>query len=254
MVFNKSGLVKRITMNNHFLKCPENVRLYFCALYMYQMSWKLKPKREFGWKMKPLESAKTNFITDKHGVFRLHIEHDIIRQVTPEMLYWWFSHIGGSMVYQGKSYPRYLVWHPTDHIHWELAKPDPNGGASQGASFRIVEAFGADMTCLVDSVEYVEKLDITGIRLVRKIAGVEVFSLQHDFEPHKNGTKYTSNMVVGTTKPIAATVFNQLIRPFIFTEKMGYAWLKHNIEEVGNFEYFLPEHYAECVKKKEAGF
>lgn len=218
------------------------------------MTWKILPKREFGWQMKPLDSANTNFVIDKNEVFRLTIEHDIVRGVTPDMLYWWFCNIGGSMVYQGNTYPKYLVWHPIDHIHWALAKPGPSGNASQGASFRIVEAFGADMNCLVDSVEYVEKLDQTGIRLVRKIGGIEIFSLQHDFEKVENGTRYISNMVVGTSKPIVKTLFNRIVRPFIFTEKMGRAWLKHNIEEVGNFEYFLPEHYAECMKKKEGGF
>jgi len=30
----------------------------------------------------------------------------------------------------------------------------------------------------------------------------------------------------------------------IFSDLMGPAWLRHNVEEVGNFERFLPELYA----------
>ncbi|MFN8394200.1 MAG: hypothetical protein U0176_05935 [Bacteroidia bacterium] len=194
--------------------------------------------------MKPLDSARTEFVVDGDGVYRLEILHDIIHGVSPEMLLWWFQNIGGEMVYQGQTYPRYLVWHPVDHIHWALAKSDALGGAGQGASFRIVEAFGADMRQLVDSVEVVEKLDITGIRLVRRIAGTEVFSLQHDFHRDAAGTRYVSHMVVGTGSPVMGFLFNRMIRPFIFTQQMGHAWLLHNIEEVGNFEFFLPELYA----------
>jgi len=212
------------------------------------MKWKILPKREFNWTMKTLDSAKTSFIIDANSVFHLRIEHDIVKNVSPDMLFWWFRNIGGNIIYQGKLYPKYLVWHPIDHIQWELARPSPQGDASQGAHFRIVEALGADMNCLVNSVEYVEKLDNTGIRLVRKIAGVEIFSLQHDFENDQKGTKYTSNMVVGTPLPVGRTLFNRAIRPFIFTEKMGKAWLKHNIEEVGNFEYFLPDHFEQSMR------
>lgn len=116
------------------------------------MGWKLPAPRNFGWKMKPLDSAQTCFeIHD--GVFHLEIEHDLIKGVTPAMLAWWFSHIGGDMVYQGRTYPKYLVWHPIDHIHWALAKPSPRGDAAQGAHFRIVEAFGGNLAHLVDSVD-----------------------------------------------------------------------------------------------------
>ena len=51
------------------------------------------------------------------------IEHDTIRSVTPAMLRWWFENLGGSMSFGGRTYPRYLLWHPRDHIHWALARP-----------------------------------------------------------------------------------------------------------------------------------
>lgn len=214
------------------------------------MKWMLPPKREFNWKMKTMDSARTEFVVDDDGVFRLKIEHNLLKNISPQMLHWWFEHIGGNMVYKGKEYPKYLVWHPYDHIHWALAKPSPKGKATQGSYFRIVEAFGGDMDCLVDSVEFVEKLDVTGIRLTRKIAGTEIFSLQHDFIPMPGGTQYVSHMVVGTDKPLMGAVFNNWVRPHLFNNEMGHAWLKHNIEEVGNFEFFLPELYEDCVINK----
>ncbi len=203
---------------------------------------------DFGWKMKPIESARTSFERMSADVFDLRIEHDVLRGITPRMLYWWFTHIGGNMNYQGQEYSRYRVWHPLDHIHWELARPAKGGGAGVGASFRIVEAFGRNPRHTVDSVEVVEKLDETGIRLTRKIGGRQVFSLEHWFEASGENTKYRSRMIVGAEKFPHSFLFNRIVRPFIFSEEMGHAWLKHNVEEVGNFEFFLNDLF-----RKEAG-
>lgn len=213
--------------------------------------WTLPPERNFGWNMKPLDSAKTNFSIDDNDVFHLTIEHDIIHGVTPKMLFWWFQNIGGEMTYKGKTYPRYLVWHPKDHIHWSLTNKSANKEIGTGSYFRIIEALDRNMNFLVDSVELVEKLDETGIRLIRKIGATEVFSLQHDFIQDENNTIYKSKMIVGTSKKSFGKIFNSFIRPLFFTKEMGVAWLKHNIEEVGNFEFFLPELYYEETRKPE---
>lgn len=205
---------------------------------------KLPAPLDFGWKMKPLESARTSFEKTSAGVFDLRIEHDLLRGISPRMLHWWFTHIGGTMQYQGRQYSRYRVWHPLDHIHWELASPAAGGGAGAGASFRIVEAFGRNPRHTIDSVEVVEKLDETGIRLTRRIAGRQVFSLEHWFESAGSDTRYRSQMLVGAEGLPHRVLFNRLARPFIFSEEMGHAWLKHNVEEVGNFEFFLPSLYA----------
>lgn len=212
--------------------------------------WTLPPERDFGWKMKPFDSAKTDFTIDQDGVLKLTIDHDTICGVTPKMLSWWFQNIGGEMTYKGKTYLKYLVWHPKDHIHWSLTYKSANTGIGTGSYFRIVEALDRNMNFLIDSVELVEKIDETGIRLIRKIGSIEVFSLQHDFIQDGNNTIYKSKMSVGTNKVIGK-VFNSFIRPLIFSNDMGLAWLKHNIEEVGNFELFLPELYDEETKKPQ---
>ena len=44
-------------------------------------------------------------------------------------------------------------------------------------------------------------------------------------------------------------MLNALVRAFAFDEKRGRAWIRHNIEEVGNFESFLPQLYrGECCR------
>ncbi|GAB3832973.1 DAPG hydrolase family protein [Hymenobacter jeollabukensis] len=208
------------------------------------MSWSLLPPRPLAGPLKPLHSAQTTFRRLPRGSFELTIAHDTVRGVTPAMLEWWFRHIGEPMQYQGQQYPRYLVWHPVDHIHWALARPDAHGGAGVGSRFRIVEAFGGDARQLVDSTEDVVKLDSTGIRLVRRVLGVEVFSLEHWFAAGAEGTRYTSRMQVGHESRLGQFVLNPLLQRRVFTARMGYAWLRHNVEEVGNFEQFLPALYA----------
>lgn len=173
----------------------------------------------------------------------LTIEHETVRGVTPEMLDWWFRHIGGDMEVDGRSYSRYRVWHPLDHIDWQLVEGDP-ARVGVGAKFRIVEAFDRNPAWLVDSVETVTKLDETGIRLERHILGSEVFSLEHGFEPGDGGARYRSRMELGADTAFGRLLFNRLIRPMVFSDLMGPAWLKHNVEEVGNFEHFLPGLFA----------
>jgi hypothetical protein len=43
------------------------------------------------------------------------------------------------------------------------------------------------------------------------------------------------------------------IRALAFDEARGRAWIKHNIEEVGNFEAFLPQLYAAETKAAQIG-
>lgn len=204
----------------------------------------------FGWEMKPLSSADAGFRKLADGRLELTIEHDVVRGVTPGMLRWWFMHIGGAMEYEGETYPRYLVWHPLDHIHWELVGAAPDGTAGPGARFRIVEAFGRNPAHLVDSVDTVEKLDETGIRLCKRVFGDRIFTLEHYFTRVDGGTKYDSRMVVGSSSPFGRLFFNRFARPRLFSDEMGRAWLRHNIEEVGNFENFLPALYE---TEKEVG-
>jgi hypothetical protein len=48
-------------------------------------------------------------------------------------------------------------------------------------------------------------------------------------------------MIVGYESWFGRFIINPIIRSWIFTDDMGYAWLQHNIEEVGNFEFFLSD-------------
>jgi hypothetical protein len=202
----------------------------------------LPPPLDLEWPMKSWEDAELELRYERSHMI-LTIEHETVRGVSPAMLDWWFRHIGGELEIDGRRYSRYRAWHPRDHIDWQLVDGDP-GRVGVGSRFRIVEAFDRNPAWLVDSIETVTKLDETGIRLERHLFGSEVFSLEHWFEPVEDGTRYRSRMELGADTRFGRLLFNRLLRPMVFSDLMGPAWLKHNVEEVGNFEHFLPELYG----------
>ena len=143
------------------------------------------------------------------------------------------------MPYADGVYPGYLAWHPLDHIAWELDRPAPDGGTGEGARFHIVETFNQDPTMLIDSVDRVEKLDRTGIRLSLRVAGAQVFQLEHTWSEGRGRTHYTSVFDLGARSRLFAPV-NAYLRRRVFRPGMEQAWIRHNIEEVGLLEHFLP--------------
>jgi len=203
----------------------------------------LPPPRNLPWPLKPVESAKTSLSYDEFGRMVMHIEHDLLKGITPEMVAWWFGNIGGDMEVEGFRLNKYLVWHPLDHIHWQLAQPGADGRASAGAQFRIVEAFGRNPHFYVDVTDTVTRLDSTGITLVGHRLGMELSRLNHDFADMDGGTRYVSTLTIGTALPGVGAILNPLIHRMIFTEAMGRAWLRHNVEEVGLLEHIVPRIY-----------
>jgi hypothetical protein len=174
---------------------------------------------------------------------RITIDHEPLEGVTPAMLLWWFRNIGGHMTYDGQQLQNYLVWHPEDHIRWELARQAPGGGVAEGARFHIVEAFQARPDYYVDTTDTVEKLDETGIRLVRRVGGVIVLQLEHTWSRCATRTHYVSVLDIGARTPLFTPV-NWFLNERRFSAPMVQAWIRHNIEEVGLFEHFLPGLYA----------
>jgi len=190
----------------------------------------------------PLRSVDTATVTSTrhaHHRRRITIDHRPLAGVTPAMLFDWFTHIGESMVYGDEVVDRYLAWHPLDHITWELARPAPSGGAGEGARFHMVESFGGRPEFTVDEVARVEKLDQTGIRLVLRIAGIIVFQLEHTWSAGADGAHYVTVMDLGSRSPMMSFV-NRIVAGR-FSEAKARAWVKHNIEEVGQLEFLLPQ-------------
>ncbi|CAN3128829.1 hypothetical protein ACNUDN_12950 [Mycobacterium sp. smrl_JER01] len=188
--------------------------------------------------LRAVDTASVGFQTCPRGRRRITIDHQPLAGVTPAMLLDWFRHLGGTIEYGGRVVDRYHAWHPIDHIRWELARPAPSGGAAEGARFHMVEAFGAKPEYTVDEVARVEKLDDTGIRLVLRLAGVPIFQLEHTWSAGSDGAHYVTVMDLGVRAPLLAPINRVLQRRF--PDHKARAWVKHNIEEVGQLQYLLP--------------
>lgn len=188
--------------------------------------------------LRSVDTATVRHSEHPHGRRRITIDHRPLPCVTTAMLYEWFTNLDKTMTYGGQTVRRYLAWHPLDHIDWQLAKPSPNGRPGEGAKFRIVEAFGANPEYRVDVTDDIEKLDETGIRLVTRIGGAIVFQLEHTWSANSTGTHYVTVLDLGARAPWLAPV-NAVVRRR-FRDDMAHAWVKHNIEEVGQLEFLLP--------------
>jgi hypothetical protein len=210
------------------------------------------------WQLKPLSSAQTKLTRLPNGQLELTIKHDLIHGVTRQMLAWWFCRIDGTMEYMGQVVPRYRVWHPRDHIFYRDVTRAADGTGGAGTLRRIIEAFDRRRRYMVDIIDRVVKLDETGILLSTEQAaltfgrfhtpllplGAEVSTLQHDFIAAPTGTHYESRMLVGRDTLFGRMLLNRRVLPWlVMPDDMGRAWLQHNVEEVGNFERFLPQLY-----------
>lgn len=120
-----------------------------------------------------------------------------------------------------------------------VGSPGAGRWCGEGARFRIVEAFGARPEYKVDIVDRVEKLDETGIRLVTRVAGAMVMQLEHTWSAGVDGAHYVSAFDIGARSALFAPINRVLARRF--PDHMVRAWVKHNIEEVGQLEYLLPQ-------------
>jgi DAPG hydrolase PhiG domain len=204
----------------------------------------LPAPRPVSWRMKDLATAETELRILADGRLYLQIRHQVLHGVTPQMLVWWFSNLEGDIVVAGKKWPRYQIWHPVDHISIRYVRRRPDGGIGPGAKIHIREALGGRLDYLVDVVTTIEKLDDTGFVHGLRFFGLEVMRLEYTFTPVRDGTIYENSITFGPDRALLRPFFNAVIRPRLFSDDRARAWLKHNVEEVGNFEYFLPDLYA----------
>jgi len=215
------------------------------------------PKRfEYSFDMRNVDSARVHTGERADGRLEARIAHAPLRNVTSAMLVWWFETFpdGPDAVEEdvstrktarvgNKDVPLYWLWHPIDHFIVRLTKPAPNGapGLSEGAHVTLKET-------ILETVEVhglVDGMNRDGVHLTLKRGPFRVGDLRHTFVDTEGGLEYRSRLIAGSTLPVIGQILNRVVKRTVFTPAMLERWLRHNVEEVGNFEHFLPQLYAQ---------
>jgi hypothetical protein len=204
----------------------------------------MPPPLPIKWEMKDVTSARTSLRRLPDGRLEATIEHEEIAGVTPEMLVWWFRYFPqGRYEFEGRVVRLYRIWHPRDHIRVDMQRNARSGepGVSRGAKIMIHERIGKKVT---KTLARVAKMDETGLHLIVRRGPFELGSLEHEFTRTATGTLYRSRLLVGSQAPVIGRLLTALGTRFVFDEDTARAWIRHNVEEVGNFQFFLPQMYA----------
>ncbi len=196
------------------------------------------------WQPKPLSSARSGLRVLPDGRLHCWIEHATVRGVTPEMLCWWFQHLEGEITHHGVRTQRYRVWHPLDHVQVHYHARCPDGSIGPGAVLHLTEMLGANPAYTGAVRSRIVRLDAGGFGHRPRVHGLPLAAMDYTFEAVPGGTRYVNSLTVGLPSAWARPL-NALIRRFVFNRARGEAWLRHNVEEVGQFEHFLPQLYAD---------
>jgi len=204
----------------------------------------LPDKREFDWTLKPLESAKTTFQKLPTGQIELTIEHDIIRNVSRDMIIWWFEKFVFLMVtLMDKEYPAYHLWHPYDHISVTKASGSKGNVVKEGDFIQINEAFQRRPKLEINDRAKVFYFKKDGFGLEINKGPFVMARLLHRFRDVDGGVEYKSRLVAGLESGLLRGLINSQVVPRIMFEEKLKAWFTHNVEEVGCFENFLVDLY-----------
>lgn len=195
------------------------------------------------WPLKPLGSAECGAERLPDGRLCYWIRHDVLKGVTPRMLAWWFAHLEGDVEVQGRRINRYRAWHPYDHVHASYARRLPDGSVGPGAVIRLREFLGANPRYEVNATTVIEKLDEEGFVHNPSAHGFTGLArMEYKFTPVSGGTLYENRLLIGAASGWRRAL-NPVVQGLVFDEARGVAWLRHNVEEVGMLEHFLPGLY-----------
>lgn len=210
----------------------------------YPASWSRVPEPiALPWGLKPMGTARFGIDTLPDGRTRYWIRHGVLAGVTPRMLAWWFAHLEGDVIVEGRPINRYRVWHPYDHVHASYSKRLADGSVGPGAVIRLKEVLGANPRFVVDIHTEIEKLDEEGFIHNPVVHGVRGLArMEYTFRRVPDGTLYENCLVFGVPGRVGRWL-RPLIERVAFPPGKGEAWLRHNIEEVGMLENFLPALY-----------
>lgn len=207
---------------------------------------------------KPETSAKWASISRKwNGRITVQIEHDTIKNVTPEMIKWWFEHLSETTTWNGTDFSGpeisyYHLWHHRDHIAVTPLTNGKNGevnhGFLEGCDSKIEERFN-EIHFHVHTRMHTTVLNENEFTFLIKFCGLTFGHITHLYSSEENGLRFYAETEMGCDIPVIGWLINWLILPFVYNKKTGEHWIKHNIEETGRTEDVLPILYNQATPK-----
>jgi hypothetical protein len=202
------------------------------------------------------DTAKwTDFSVLPNGQMLAQCQHEDLEGVTPEMIQWFFEHLGCCTNWDGKGFDGpeisiYHLWHNRDHVAVTPLTDGPDGrknlGFLEGAESRIHE-----LTNEVNDVVYYEMKTVTlndheftfNVMKDGKATG----HVKHVYGPTEDGkgsTFYTETLVGLDGDSGEAKLVNKAMVPKLYSKEQGMQWIHHNIQESGRLQDVAPVLYA----------
>ena len=201
--------------------------------------------RDLPWTLPDYRLATTHWEIGEDGRIYAEVEHFFLRDITPEMVSWFYRHLPISTIeYQGTTYPLYHIFHPTEHGTLRVleAASDGSAGMGLGAMVEREEWFGPyDSRGAARVVEYSD----LGFVAVPEVAGIPIGEVRHTLSEVAGGTEYRVDAVIGSTLPVLGPLLNWYLRNKVFHPEMMAQWQRHQLEEVASLQFFLAELYAQ---------
>ena len=122
----------------------------------------------------------------------------------------------------------------------------PDGSVGPGTQIALCEYLGRNPSHVIEAVSTIEKIDETGFVHCVIRDGAVLARMEHVFTKTDDGTQ-DENCLIVPGSPELAHLAEKVLAHELPMEK-GQAWLRHNIEEVGMLENFLPELYERETK------
>lgn len=201
-------------------------------------------------------SAKwTDFVVTPTGNMIARVQHDDLEGLTPEMIKWFFEHLGCCTTWNGVDFSGpevsiYHLWHNRDHVAVTPLTDGENGiknlGFLQGAQSRIHE-----LTNEVNDVIYYEmetvRLDEHEFTFNVMKDGKATGHVKHVYASNADctGCTFYAETLVGLEGDSPADrAINKLLVPKLYSKKAGMQWIHHNIQETGRMQDVAPVLYA----------
>lgn len=201
--------------------------------------------RQLPWVLPDYRQASVHWYVDDYGRIRNEVEHLFLRDISPQMVAWFYRQLPISTIdYAGTRYPLYHIFHPTEHGRIRVLDPAENGvaGMGRGAMIMREEWFGP-----YDSRgrARLRSFSDQGMLAVPQFAGLNMGRVEHHWQAEAGGTRYRVDAIIGVDWPLLGPLVNLAIRTWVFHPQFMAQWQRHQVEEVGSLQFFLPALYAQ---------